>query len=339
MCAPQRSMEPALHWPPPQLLPLYMGQIQCRRGREKSTTVCIYNRNTSIWQTLFFILHFHLPSLHSWRCFVFPLSDKYIYLPGLQNELDLIAVNPSLMSVSPFHTASIELVSEKQFFSSSARHDLEGVWEQIGRMYTSQTQLHIRDCFLPLQRHRVQSLYRCVGAYLPEICPRAFWNEFNLAANPFYKQQQQTSNGWRWPLPYIVMNNTPPPHPLPLLRFRFFFFFFVPCLLLWLCDVCDLESHCATHIQMLFKSLSAHLHVKLRIWSQVVCILISGTIFSKVVALKLQMNGTWMVSTIGVARHQLTYCTLLFHSCPSPSSSNDFKSKLGCLSGQCSDDL
>lgn len=60
MFAPQRSIELALHWPPPQLLPPYTGQIQCRRGREKSTIVCIYNRNTSIWRTFFFI-HLHIP--------------------------------------------------------------------------------------------------------------------------------------------------------------------------------------------------------------------------------------------------------------------------------------
>lgn len=112
--------------------------------------------------------------------------------------------------------------------------------------------------------------------------------------------------------------------------------FFVLFLLLWLCDVCDLESHCATHIQMLFKSVSAHLHVKLRIWSQVVCILISGTIFSKVAALKWQMNGTWLVSAIAMARHQLTYCTLILLNSPSPSSSNYFKTCLDVFDGQCS---
>lgn len=99
--------------------------------------------------------------------------------------------------------------------------------------------------------------------------------------------------------------------PFPL---RFFSFFFVLYSLLGLCDVCDLKSHCATHIQALFKSVSAHLHVKLRICRQVACILISRTIVSKVVGMKLQVNATWLVSTIGVARHWFTY----FYTVPPP---------------------
>lgn len=30
-------------------------------------------------------------------------------------------------------------------------------------------------------------------------------------------------------------------------------------------QLCDMESHCAIHIQILFKSVAPHLHVKLRI--------------------------------------------------------------------------
>lgn len=112
MCAPQRSIEPALQWPPPRLLLPYTGQIQCRRGREKSTTVCIYNRNRSIWQTFFFsfsilICHLHIPDTVLFSCD----HIKFIYLPGLQNEPDLIAVNLPLIGATLFHP-SLELVSE-----------------------------------------------------------------------------------------------------------------------------------------------------------------------------------------------------------------------------------
>lgn len=44
-------------------------------------------------------------------------------------------------------------------------------------------------------------------------------------------------------------------------------------------QLCDMESHCVIHIQILFKSVAPHLHLKLRIWSQVACILIRGTTF------------------------------------------------------------
>ena len=44
-------------------------------------------------------------------------------------------------------------------------------------------------------------------------------------------------------------------------------------------QLCDMESHCVIHIQILFKSVALHLHVKLRIWRQVTCILIRGTTF------------------------------------------------------------
>lgn len=54
------------------------------------------------------------------------------------------------------------------------------------------------------------------------------------------------------------------------LHFSTFFFFL---------QLCDMESHCVIHIQILFKSVALHLHVKLRIWSQVACILIRGTTF------------------------------------------------------------
>lgn len=52
------------------------------------------------------------------------------------------------------------------------------------------------------------------------------------------------------------------------------------------------------HIQMLFKSFAPHLHVKLRIWSQVTCILIRGTAFTGVRAdmhLKLDSEGRTFV--------------------------------------------
>lgn len=39
---------------------------------------------------------------------------------------------------------------------------------------------------------------------------------------------------------------------------------------------CDMKSHRVIHIEILFKSAAPHLHVKLRIWSQVVCMLIRG---------------------------------------------------------------
>lgn len=39
-------------------------------------------------------------------------------------------------------------------------------------------------------------------------------------------------------------------------------------------------NHCEIHIQILFKSVAPHLHMKLRIWSQVACILIRGTTFT-----------------------------------------------------------
>lgn len=42
------------------------------------------------------------------------------------------------------------------------------------------------------------------------------------------------------------------------------------------------ESCCVIHIQMLFKSFAPHLHVKLKIWSQVTCILMRGTAFTGV---------------------------------------------------------
>lgn len=39
-------------------------------------------------------------------------------------------------------------------------------------------------------------------------------------------------------------------------------------------------SHCEIHIQILFKSVAPYLHMKLRIWSHVACILIRGTTFT-----------------------------------------------------------
>lgn len=88
--------------------------------------------------------------------------------------------------------------------------------------------------------------------------------------------------------------------------FPLFSFFFL------LLRHCDMESCCAIHIQMLFKSVSPHLHVKLRIWCQVACILIRGTIFNKVEGLKLQINGTGYQQ---LARQDTAvYCTLILRS-------------------------
>lgn len=51
-----------------------------------------------------------------------------------------------------------------------------------------------------------------------------------------------------------------------------------------------MESRCVIHIQILFKSAAPHLHVKLRIWSQVACILIRGTTF---IGVRVDIANKW----------------------------------------------
>lgn len=53
---------------------------------------------------------------------------------------------------------------------------------------------------------------------------------------------------------------------------------------------CDTRAHCVIHIQMLFKWAAPHLHLKLRIWSRVVCILIRGTTF---IETRLDIANKW----------------------------------------------
>lgn len=60
--------------------------------------------------------------------------------------------------------------------------------------------------------------------------------------------------------------------------------------LLFFFQLCDMESHCVIHIQILFKSVAPHLHVKLRIWSQVACILIRGTTF---IGVRVDIANKW----------------------------------------------
>lgn len=118
MCTPQRSIQHALHWPPPQLLPRIRDRYNAGgagRSPQLSASIIEIRPSGGLCFILFSIFIFHLRI--SWHCFfVSPLSDKHIYLPGFQNELDLIADNPPLISATPFHAASLELVSEMFYF-------------------------------------------------------------------------------------------------------------------------------------------------------------------------------------------------------------------------------
>lgn len=129
MFAPQRNIELALHWPPPQLLPPYTGQIQCRRGREKSTVVCIYNRNTSIWRTFFFI-HLHIP-------------DTVLFCPRWVNKFTLLDFKMILalllltrpwlarLRVTRHHSSSFPETCFLSFFSSCFGRRLKADWASV----------------------------------------------------------------------------------------------------------------------------------------------------------------------------------------------------------------
>ena len=87
--------------------------------------------------------------------------------------------------------------------------------------------------------------------------------------------QNKSNRSWRWPFSYRLM----------ICIFHLLFIYF-----LFFLSLCDMESRCVIHIQILFKSAAPHLHVKLRIWSQVACILIRGTTF---IGVRVDIANKW----------------------------------------------